>query len=692
MYKKLKFLSFLTVISCLFLIVSAVYAISIEDMEISVNPGDDFYQYANGKWIERNPVPSDLISYSAVSEVQYSVNERVRSIIEEAAANPDKDDGYEQAMIGTFYSTALDEELADRIGIEPVRPYLNMIADSTSRDDIQNVTISLMGLGVTPFFTFYADDDPGNSSMLIATIEQSGLSLPDREYYFRDDTESQRVRDEFKGHVARMFMLANTSPELADDYARIVLRLETRLATDAAPSHGYGKPDRRYFPCPVSRLPEVTEGIDWDRLLTSVNRTDLGVIDLYQPLYVRAVGNLLNEEPVEDLKVFLTFKVLAFAAPYASRAFEQENFNFYYRVLSGQQEMEPRWKRVIATMDSVMGGAVGKLYVSRYFTQEEKDDVRVIVENLKSTFRTRLVNMSWMEQGTRDNATAMLDEMRIQIGYPDRWGDYSNLDISDQSYLDNILNITSYYYYAGLLIAETPSDPDVWYLSAHSVNAYYDTSRNKIVLPAGVLQPPFYDSAVDDAEHYGAIGAIIGHEIVHGFDTPLRKITWNGTEVSLWSSDDSTRFDRVTLPLVTQFDEMEALDGLNLNGTRTLSENAADLGGLIVAYDAWMNTRSHDNDDSSALLNMSDEISVPVDDANPSFTDEQRFFIAYAQAWRGNIRDEELRNMVLIEQHPWNRYRVNAIPFNMDEFYAAFPDVGPGNLLYRNESIRARIW
>ena len=665
-------------------------AINPDDMNPSVSPGDDLFQYANGNWIERNPVPADLVWYSAASEVQQSVNDRVKAMIEDAAANPEGD-GYEQELIGTFYTTALDEERSDRVGIEPIRSDLNRIAAISTREDVRNVTTGLMSRGITPFFSFYADDDPGNRSMLIATIEQSGTSLPDREYYFRNDTESERVRNEFKGHVARMFMLANASPEQADIDASTVLRIETRLANASAPSHGYGKPDRRYFPCPVRRLDEVTDGIDWEGLLTSVNRTDLDIIDMYQPLYVREVGNVLKEEPIEDLKVFLTFKALQFVAPYSSRAFEQEFFNFYNRVLSGQEEMEPRWKRVIGTMDSFMGGAIGKLYVLKYFTPEEKAHVRDIVENLKKHFRIRLANLTWMDPETRENATTLLDEMGIQIGYPDRWGDYRNLEVTDRSYLDNVLNVSSYYYFASLQIAGTPSDPDVWYLSSHSVNAYYDTSRNKIVLPAGVLQPPFYDPAVDEAEHYGAIGAIIGHELVHGFDTPIRKFVSNGNETPLWSSNDSVRFKEVTAPLVQQFDAMEAFPGQYLNGTRSLSENAADIGGLVLAWNAWQDIRAG-NDSVNQTEEEGENVTDGMNVHPASFTDEQRFFLAYSQAWRGTIRDEELRNMVLIEEHPWNSYRVNTIPFNMDEFYTAFPDIGPDNLLYRNESARARIW
>lgn len=657
-------------------------AINTGDMDLSVHPGDDLFTYANGNWIVYNPVPADLIWYSAVTEVQNSVNDRVKAMIEEAAADPHGVDGYEHDLIGTFYATALDQDLADAVGLEPVQPALEHIASARSREEIRNVTIDLMLLGISPFFSFYADEDPGNSSMLIATIEQSGTSLPDREYYFRDDFESQRVRDEFRGHVSRLFVLANESPEQADIDAATVMRIETRLANASAPSHGYGKPDRRYFPCPVRRLPEVTDGIDWEKLLTTVNRTDLEIIDLYQPLYVREVGSVLNEEPVEDLKVFLKYKVLQYAAPYSSLAFENENFNFYGRVLSGQEEMEPRWKRVMATMDAVMGGVIGKLYVEEYFTPEEKAHVREIVESLKAALRERLPNLTWMDSQTRENATKKLDAMGIQIGYPDQFGDYSNLEIGEISYLDNVLNITSYYYMASLQIADTPSNPDTWYLSPHSVNAYYDTTRNKIVLPAGVLQPPFYDPSVDDAEHYGAIGAIIGHELIHGFDSPLRKFSEDGNETVLWNEEDAVRFAEVTAPLVAQYDGMEGLPDLYLDGSRTLSENAADLGGLVIAWEAWQNARSENLTSSSTLA--SPELS--------GFTDEQRFFLAYAQAWRGTIRDEELRNMILIEEHPWNQFRVNAIPFNLDAFYEAFPKIGPDNLLYRDENSRARVW
>ncbi|HWQ67738.1 MAG TPA: M13 family metallopeptidase [Methanospirillum sp.] len=660
-------------------------------MDPQIKPGTDLFGYANGYWIELNPVPSDLVWFSAVTEVQESVDKRIRTLIEEDAANTSADPGTDQHLIGTFYTTALDQDLADRVGLEPVSWDLGVVRNCTTREDLRNVTIDLQGRGMTPFFSLYSDDDPGNTSRMIATMEQSGTSLPDREYYFRDDSESQRVRDEFRAHVSRMFMFMNVSPEEADHDADTVLRIETRLANASAPSHGYGKPDRRYFPCPVRRLDEVTDGIDWEGLLASVDRTDIDVINLHQPLYIREVGSVLSDEPVDDLKIFLTYKILQFAAPYGSSQYEKENFNFFSRTLSGQQEMEPRWKRVLSTMDAVIGGAIGKRYIAEYFTPEEKAEVKGIVENMKETFRVRLSNVSWMDPSTRVNATAKLDAMGIQIGYPDQWGNYSRLSVSDRSYLGNIINISSYYYYMSLQLAGMESDPDVWYLSPHSVNAYYDTTRNKIVLPAGVLQPPFYDPAADDAEHYGAIGAIIGHEIIHGYDTTGRNFGLNGTLEDWWSTNDTERYMEQTAPLIEQYSSTEALPGQYMNGSRTLSENAADLGGLTLAWQAWQKTRGNQTVNWSENQTTGGN-SISTSDNTLNLTDEERFFIAYAQAWRGNVRDEELRNMVLIEEHPWNRFRVNAVPFNLDEFYAAFPEIGPGDALYRNETSRARIW
>ncbi len=649
---------------------------SPDGMDPTVDPGDDFFRYANGAWIDQHPVPADLRMYTAVNEISDRVEERVQTLIEEAAANESAPEGSAQWLIGRFYRTAMDTEKSDTAGLDPVKPYLTRIEESGGRDEIRNASVDLLAGGMTPFFTLYSGEDPGDKGMLVATISQSGLSFPSRDFYFSEDPEIASIREQFREYAVRLFTLAGYPQEEAQAHADAAIRIESLLAEASADASGYGRAEQMYYRVDQENLTSGFPGIPWEGILEKTGRPDLPYINIHQPEYLREVGRILNEEPVGDIQSFLLWKVLQFAAPLASTPYRDAYSRFYEVTLAGQEESTPWWRQVLAMMNEVLGNAIGKAYVEKYFPESDREEAAALIDNLHASQGSRLSNLSWLTNETRETALGKHGAMRLQVGYPDTWGDYLGLNVTEDSYLENILNISRYYFTRSMLVAGYPSDPDTWYLSPQTVNAYYDSTRNSIVIPAGILQEPFFNSTADPAVNYGAIGSMIGHEMTHGFDEMGRKYDKNGTLNNWWTRADLEGYAIHAFPLVPEFSRTEVLPGLYMNGTRTISENVADLGGLTVAYHAYI-----------------DAYPDEADTIGPDgLTGKQRFFIGFAQAWRGTIRDEELRNLILVENHPWNTYRVNIIPFNMDEFYEAFPGIGTDDDLFIPYENRSRLW
>jgi putative endopeptidase len=653
-------------------------AFDLSSMDLAVHPGDDFYGYVNGKWIENHPVPANKSSYSDTDIMDDKTKERVRMLVEQAASNISAENDSIKQKIGLFYRFGLDTTTINQQGLSPLHEDLAQIDSITSVADVQRTSDHLLSYYIVdPLFSFFSAPNRKNSKIMIAYLSQSGLGLPDRDYYFRQDNESVKTREEYIDHVAKMFVLLGGSPDEAIHSAQTILRMESRLANCSFTKEEDRDMVKTYNPMTIEELGNIAPGFNWTQLLVDLGYPEIKEIDVNEPSFVKGLSDMMQTESVEDWRVFLRWKLISAVAPFLSSEFENESFDFNYRKLRGQEQMEPRWKRVLKTESLFLGEPIGQLYVQRYFDPQSKARMEKMVSNLKKAFRLRLMNLTWMEDSTKAKAVEKLEAMQVKVGYPDTWQNYTGLVIKDDSYVGNVLRAGNFMFDHGpygLDKVGGPVDRDMRGMPPQEVNAYTNFMMNTIYFPAGILQPPFFNPDADDAINYGAIGATIGHEMIHGFDDQGRKFDANGNLTDWWTARDAEAFNNSTRILVRQYAEFEPLPGLHLNGNVTLGENIADLGGLIMAYYAYQQT----------LQNPPQEID--------GFIGTQRFFLGYAQSWRESIRNESLRTQVLTDVHSPFKFRVDGVVFNMPELYQAFPDIKPGDKLFRPKEERAAIW
>lgn len=653
-------------------------ALNPSNIDLTIHPGDDFYGYVNGKWIEDNPVPANKTSYSDTDIVDDRTKERVRMLVELAANNTSAEYDSVQQKIGLFYRLGLDKITIDRQGLSPLQEDLAQIDDITTAADVQRVSAHLLSYYIVdPFFSFYAAPDRKNSKIMIASLSQYGLGLPDRDYYFRQDNESVKTREDYVDHVTKMFVLLGASLEDALQNAQTILRMETRLANVSFTKEEDRDYIKTYNPMTLEEIENLAPGFNWRQQLSDLGYPEIEEINVNQPSFVKGLSDMMQTESIEDWKIFLRWKLISAVAPYLSSEFENEFFDFNYRKLNGQEQMEPRWKRVLRTESIFLGEPIGQLYVQRYFDPESKAEMEEMVSNLKKAFCIRLMNLTWMENSTKAKALKKLEAMHVKVGYPDTWQNYTGLVIKNDSYVGNVLRAGNFKFNhgpSGLDKVGGPVDRDMRFMPPQEVNAYANFMMNAIFFPAGILQPPFFNPDADDAVNYGAIGSIIGHEMIHGFDDQGRKFDASGNLSDWWTSRDSAAFKNSTRILVNEYGKFEALPGLYLNGNLTLGENIADLGGLTIAYYAYQQT----------LQNEPEMIG--------GFTGVQRFYMGYAQSWRESSRNESLRTQVLTDVHSPSKFRVDGVVFNMPEFYQAFPEIKPEDKLYRQKEDRATIW
>jgi putative endopeptidase len=648
-------------------------------MKSSVSPGDDFYQYVNSDWISGHPVPPDKSAFDVFSELNDVTEEHLRSLIEEAARDPDAKRGSLKRKIGDLYRTGMDTPSIDRQGLAPIRAELDRLEAATRISDVHHVIAHLVSWGIAPCFELFAEIDPKNSTMMIAGLSQGGLGLPNKEYYLKDDPASEQIRNRYQTHITNMFELLGTSAGSAGHAAKIILDLETHLARGSYSPEENRDPEVTYHRMSPDDLKQTAAGIDWDTIFQVTGYPEIQQINVHQPRFFKELSGMMSTVGVDTWKVFLQWKVVSTLAPFLSSGFERENFDFYGKILNGQPHMKPRWKRVLATVNYALGDAIGQMYVERYFPPEAKGRMLALVANLKETFRSRIENLSWMGPDTKKAALQKLLRMQLKIGYPDTWQVYDDLEVDSDSYVMNAIRAMKYDFRhgpQGLERAGKPVDKTTWYMHPQTINAYYDPGLNEIVFPAAILQPPFFDMNATDATNYGAIGAVIGHEMTHGFDDMGRKYDMNGNLRDWWTEKDEEKFLRQTRALVDQYNAQDVLPGLPANGVLTLGENIADLGGLSIAFHSCKKLQKEQKDNQN--INGSSEL--------------QRFFISYATIWRENIRPESLRNQVLSDVHAPNHLRVNCVVFNMPEFYAAFPEITEKSRLYRLPEERVAIW
>ncbi|MGB9927857.1 MAG: M13 family metallopeptidase [Methanosarcina sp.] len=652
-------------------------AIDPANMNLSIKPGDDFYEYAQGSWIKTHPVPADKSRYGEFAIVKDRNYERVRDIVESATNNSSAPEGSLEQKIGDFYRMGTDSKALARQQLDTIKPELKMIENVSSMSEIQTVSTQLMDYGIDPLFFIYAAPDKKNSELVIANLAQGGLGLPDRDFYFRQDSESVKIREHYLNHVANMFFFLGDKLELTENSARDIMKIETRLANASFTRVESHDEVKTYNKMSLEELQTFAPNIGWSRLFKDLSSPDITEVNVRNPSFFKELSNALQDESLDDWKTFLRWKVILATSPYLSFEAEREHFDFYGRKLNGQQKMKPRWKRALDAVNYSIGEAVGRVYVEKYFDPESKAKMQEMVSNLKKVFKERIQNLKWMEPETRKKAFLKLEALDVQVGYPDEWLDYSELEVKDDSYVRNVLRASWFQFHHGPYGLERigkPVNRKLWMMNPQETNAYADFNKIIMVFPAGILQPPFFDKNAHDAVNYGAIGAIIGHEMTHHFDSQGRKFDADGNLTDWWTEKDADNFTRRAAVLVDQYNKFETLPDLYINGELTLQENIADLGGLTMAYYAYK-------------LSLKEEPEI-ID----GLTGDQRFFLSFTQIWRESQTDEFLRTQTLTDMHSPSKFRVNGTVFNMPEFYNAFPEIKSGDKLYRPENERPVIW
>jgi putative endopeptidase len=656
-------------------VMSSPEAFSVKNMDVNVKPGDDFFEYVNGTWIKNHPIPQDKSRYDAFEELAEANRENIMDIFKEISATKSSSADPISQKIGDLYKSGMDTAKIEELGVKPLDDFFSRVNNIKTIADVQDVASYLQQYGMAPFFAVFASPDQKNSNMMVTNTWQTGIGLPDRDYYFKTDDASKKIRDAYKIHLAKMFELLNDDPKTASINAQKVFDIETQFAKVSFTKVENQDPQKTYNKFTLSQLETLAPDFNWMQFLKNIGYPGISEFNINQPGFIKGLGNMMKSVSVDDWKIFLRWEIVNNYASYLSKKFEDQNFDFY-KMLSGAKVMPPRWKRALDVTSGSMGEAVGQLYVRKYFPPESKQKMLLLTGNLKKSLKSRIENLTWMGAETKNEALAKLEKMNIKIGYPDKWRDYSGLEIKEDEYLGNIIRSSRFEFLYNMDKADKPVDRTEWGMTPQTVNAYYDPSKNEIVFPAAILQPPFFNANADDAINYGAIGMVIGHEMTHGFDNMGRQFDKDGNLRDWWTANDAKQFNAHTSLLVDQFNKYEVLDSLFINGKMTLGENIADLGGLTIAYYAYQ----------ASLAGK--EPPAKID----GFTGDQRFFLSFAQMWRGTLRDEYLRTLVNTNEHSPNKYRVNGTVFNMPEFYAAFPEVSQDNKLFIPVEKRPVIW
>ena len=645
-----------------------------EDMNLAVKPGVDFFEYANGTWMKNTPIPADKSRYGAFDILAESANEAVHNLLEEAAKTENAAEGSNLKKIQDFYATAMDVEKINEIGLKPLQPEFAKIEAVKNATDLRNELIHLHKMGISALFGAGVDQDMKNTTVNRMYLSEDGLSLSDRDYYTADNETSANIRLEFVKHMAKMFELIGEDAALAKKNAESIMRFETRMAEKFNTRLENRNYPAMYNPKTVDVLMEEYPNFDWATYFKEMGADIKEYVITTHPRYMKELNLMLKDEKMADIKLYLKWKVIDESAGKVSTELEKEQFAFYGTILTGATEQQPRWRRMSNATGSVLGEAVGQLYVEKYFPPEAKVRMDELVNNLKIVLRGRLEKLEWMSAETRKEALAKLDAFGVKIGYPEKWEDYSKLEVGTDSYIQNTWRAARFGITKNIAKLGQPVDTEKWGMTPQTVNAYYHPLLNEVVFPAAILQPPFFYMNGDDAVNYGAIGVVISHEMTHGFDDSGRRFDKDGNMRDWWTPEDTEKFNARAEKLVDQFNGFQAFDDLNVDGKLTLGENIADYGGLTVALEAYK-------------MSLNGEKPADID----GFNNMQRFFLAYSKVWRGNVRDKYLRKLIKEDVHSPGRYRVNGGLFNIPEFYTAF-EIDEKDPLYRTEDQRAKIW
>lgn len=642
------------------------------NLDKTCKPCDDFYQFAMGGWMKANPIPPEYSVWGSFSQLLDKNQKNLREILE-AAAVAKAASGSNEQKIGDFYASCMDTAAIDAAGAKPIEPELTQIAAVQTLADLQAETARLHGRGVGVLFRFNSTQDAKDSSQEIGAAFQGGLGLPEREYYLKQDEKSAKLRDAYVKHVANMFVLLGDAADAAGAEAAAVMKIETALATASMKNTDLRDPDKTYHKMTVVDLKALTSNFSWGAYFKAVGHPELKEINVGQPDFFKALDTYLTGTPIEDWKTYLRWHLVNAAAPGLTEKFVNEDFEFRGKTLTGTKEIQPRWKRCVQATDRNLGEALGQVYVQKYFPPAAKARALEMVHNLLAALKDDLQTLPWMGPETRAQATAKLEAFTLKIGYTDKWRDYSALKIDRRSYADNIMRSAEFEFARRLNKIGKPVDRTEWGMTPPTVNAYNNSSMNEIVFPAGIMQPPFYDPNADDAVNYGGMGAVIGHEITHGFDDHGSKFDGKGNLKDWWTPEDLKNFNARAKCVSDQFDGYVVDGDLHENGKLVLGESIADLGGLAIAYAAYEKS-------------LQGKQRPPDKDG---FTPEQRFFLGWAQVWGANERIEYARLMANTNPHPLGRFRGNGPLSNMAEFAKAF-GCKRGEAMVREQA--CKIW
>ena len=649
--------------------------IKLENLDTKAVPGDDFFRYACGGWMDSHPLTDEYSRFGSFDKLAEDNREQLRTLIT-GIAEAENAPGTVAQKIGDLYNMAMDSTARNERGIAPIQSVMDRIAALKKNSEVMPLVAELSRQGMGGFFHVYIDADIMNSKQNLVQLYQGGISLGEKEYYLDTDEATTAIREAFKKHIVNMFKLAGFDEAAATKKMEAVMKIETALADKSFSATEQRNPAANYHKMTMEELKAQFPGIDWENYFSILGINGLKELSVSQLEPIQEVARIVNEEPVENLIAYLQWHLLDGSANELSDAFADESFDFYGRTLSGRKEQQPRWKRAVGVVNGVLGEAVGQMYVEKYFPAEAKERMLTLVKNLQVALGQRIDAQDWMSDDTKKRAHEKLNSFIVKVGYPDKWKDYTGLVIDPaKTYSENLMAANEFFW--NDMIARKygkPVDNTEWHMTPQTVNAYYNPTTNEICFPAGILQYPFFDMNADDAFNYGAIGVVIGHEMTHGFDDQGRQFDKEGNLSDWWAPGDGDKFKAKTQVLVDHFNAIEVLPGLQANGELTLGENIADHGGIMVAYQAFKNATK--------------DAPLPVKDG---FTPEQRFFLAYSAVWAGNIRDEQIRVYTKSDPHSLGRWRVNGTLPHIDAWYEAF-DITPEHKLYIPAEKRAQVW
>ena len=648
--------------------------IDLANMDTTVSAGTDFFRYACGGWNDAHPLTAEYSRYGTFDELFENSQKQLRELIEGLAAQKNNQAGSAAQKIGDLYNMAMDSVTLNKQGAEPVKAMLDKIAGMKDKSEIVPMMTEMAHIGIGTYFRSYVYADPKNSSLNIFQMGQGGINLGEKEYYLDTDSVTQNIREQYKLYIGKLFQLAGFSEADAQQKVADVMEVETAIAKVSRSATELRDPEANYHKMSFDELKKTISGIDWDAYMKGLGIQVPAELNVEQVEPIQEVARLMNTLPLSKHVSYLEYNLLDAAASCLSDDFVAARFDFYGKVLSGRQVNQPRWKRAVNSVNGMLGELVGEMYVEKYFPAAAKERMVKLVKNLQTALGERIDAQEWMSDSTKIRAHEKLAAFHVKVGYPDKWKDYSKLEIKNDSYWANVCRASEWGFNDMYSRIGKPVDKDEWLMTPQTVNAYYNPSTNEICFPAAILQPPFFNMEADDAANYGAIGVVIGHEMTHGFDDQGRQFDKDGNLTDWWAPGDADRFKERAQVMVDFFNKIEVLPGLQANGELTLGENLADHGGLNVAYLAFQNATK------DAPLGVVD-----------GFTPEQRFFLAYATLWAGNIRDEQIRVYTKSDPHSLGKWRVNGALPHIQAWYDAF-HITPSDPLYVAPENRVNVW